>query len=40
MGGHKPDDELDDEWDSESWEDELDQWEDEIWLDDEPLDDQ
>ncbi|ASI21707.1 hypothetical protein [Aeromonas salmonicida] len=37
MGGHKPDYDLDDEWEPESWEEELDEWEDESWLDDDPL---
>ncbi|WP_254924736.1 hypothetical protein [Aeromonas sp. A35_P] len=40
MGGHKQDYDLDDEWEPESWEDELDEWEDESWQDDDPLDDQ
>ncbi|ELI6418619.1 TPA: hypothetical protein ACNUWH_002135 [Aeromonas salmonicida subsp. salmonicida] len=47
MGGHKPDYDLDDEWEPESWEEELDEWEEELdewedesWLDDDPLDDQ
>jgi len=40
MGGHKPDYDLDDDWEPESWEEELDEWEDESWQDDDPLDDQ
>jgi len=39
MGGHKPDyDSSDDQWEPESWEEELDQWEDEGWQDDDPFD--
>ncbi|ALP42570.1 hypothetical protein [Aeromonas schubertii] len=41
MGGHKPDYDLDDEWEPESWEEELDDWEDDdSWQDDDDFPDE
>ncbi|MGL6416099.1 hypothetical protein ACSZMN_19565 [Aeromonas veronii] len=39
MGGHKPDYDSSDDWEPDSWEEELDQWEEEGWQDDDPFDD-
>ncbi len=40
MGPQTPALELDDEWEPESWEDELEELDDEGWQDYDPLDDQ
>lgn len=40
MGEQKLDYELEDDWEPESWEDELEELDDESWQDYEPLDDQ
>lgn len=40
MGEPRSDYELDDDWEPESWEDELEELDDEGWQDFEPLDDQ
>ncbi|MEW7867121.1 hypothetical protein [Aeromonas diversa] len=41
MGGHKPDYDLDDEWEPESWEEELDDWDDDdSWQDDDDFPDE
>ena len=39
MGTQTPDFELDDVWEPESWEDELEELDDEDWQDYDPLDD-
>ena len=39
MGTQTPDFELDDEWEPESWEDELEELDDEYWQAYDPLDD-
>ncbi len=40
MGTQTPDFDLDDDWELESWEDELEELDDESWQDYDPLDDQ
>lgn len=40
MGTQTPDFDLEDEWEPESWEDELEELDDESWQDYDPLDDQ
>ena len=40
MGTQTPDFDLDDDWEPESWEDELEELDDESWQDYDPLDDQ
>jgi hypothetical protein len=40
MGGHKPDYELDDDWEPESWEEQLEELDDDSWQFDDDLDDQ
>ncbi|MFM5463512.1 hypothetical protein [Aeromonas simiae] len=41
MGGHKPDYDLDDEWEPESWEEDLDDWEDDdSWQEDDDFPDE
>lgn len=40
MGEQQLDDELDDDWEPESWEEALEELDDESWQDYDPLDDQ